>query len=205
MKSPMRMCRRAFSILEMLIALGVVSVVLTGAMVALDAAFRGYEATTNSASTHSVTRLVMHRIVAMVRTGTEFGPFPEDVLDLTQNPVVTNQIEFVSFEDEDAGRIDVTRIDVRDAEESELPSLWITVSRFQDGELAGTPIERPLLRNLDTAVFTLEYGVGPKLRRATIDLAVQPNDDLDASRMTDKRQATPIRMVTSVTPRRLQD
>lgn len=197
--------RRGFSILEMLIALGVVSVVLTGAMVALDAAFRGYEATTNSASTHSVTRLVMHRMVAMVRTGTEFGPFPEDVLDLAQNPLVTDEIEFVSFEDEATGRLDITRIDRRDGAEGELPSLWITVSRFRDGAADGTPIERPLLRNVQDAVFTLEYDVGPRLRRATIDLSVFPNDDLDATRMTDAREAIPIRMVASVVPRRLQD
>lgn len=196
--------RRAFSILELLIALAIVSLVLSGAMVALHAAFRGYESTTNSASTHTVTRLVMHRIVAMVRTGAEFGPYPEDVLDPALNPVITNRIEFVSFEDTAADRRDITILDLRDQGDG-TQTLWITVTRFVGGAAQGTPLERPLLRNVDTAQFTLEYDVGPRLERATIDLAVYPNDDLDATTMVEVQSAPPIRMVASVTPRRLQD
>ncbi|MEL7485087.1 MAG: hypothetical protein AAFN41_12145, partial [Planctomycetota bacterium] len=70
---------------ELLLALTIVSVVLTSALVALDASFRTYKSTTDSASTHVVSRLLIHRITAMIRTGTEFGPFPADVLDPAMN------------------------------------------------------------------------------------------------------------------------
>ena len=70
-KSPRR---RGFSMVELLLSLAIVSMVLTSSMVALDAAFKGYRATTDTASTHVVSRIVMHRIVAMIRTGKEFGP-----------------------------------------------------------------------------------------------------------------------------------
>ncbi|MEO0512849.1 MAG: prepilin-type N-terminal cleavage/methylation domain-containing protein [Planctomycetota bacterium] len=201
---------RAFSIIELLIATAVVSVVLSSALVALDAAFKGYEATTNSASTHAVTRLVMHRMIAMIRTGDEFGPFPVDVLDPATNPLQSDFIEFVSLDDPATGRRDISRIEVRDDPDEELDELWIVINRTQDGEPMGLPIERPLLMNLESAEFTLNYDVGPRLARATIDLAVRPNDDLSETNVNESIYEVadlppPVRMVASVTPRRLTD
>lgn len=207
-----RSAARAFSMIELLIATAVVAFVLSGALVALDAAFKGYEATTNSASTHAVTRLVMHRMIAMIRTGEDFGPFPVDVLDPATNPITSDFIEFVSLDDPAAGRRDVTRIEVRtDPDPATLDELWVVITRTLNGNLMGPPVERPLLRNVERAEFILEYDVGPRLRRATIDLAVRPNDDLASTRVDPTRfedpddLPAPVRMVSSTAPRRLLD
>ncbi len=198
--------RRGFSIVELLLALTIVSVVLTSALVALDASFRTYKATTDSASTHVVSRLLIHRITAMIRTGTEFGPFPSDVLDPALNPMESNFIEFVSREDEATGDREVTRIEFREAEQdAEFGTLWFQLFRFDaSGTAVGEAEEYMLLPNVERGVFTLEYRVGPRLERATIDLLIRPNDDLDAVSVEARVDTAPIRLVGSATPRRLQ-
>src|SRR4051812_47070289 len=72
----LRARRNGFSMVEMLIALTVSSLLLAACLVALDSSFKSYEMTTESASTHVVSRLVMHRVMAMIRQGQEFGPYP---------------------------------------------------------------------------------------------------------------------------------
>src|SRR5262249_54498554 len=56
---PLRMIRRGFSMVEMLIALTISSLLLTACLVALDTMFKFYETTSEEASTHVVSRLVM--------------------------------------------------------------------------------------------------------------------------------------------------
>lgn len=205
MKMPMA-TRRGFSMVELLLALAIVSMVLTSAMVALDAAFKGYRATTDTASTHVVSRIVMHRAVAMIRNGTEFGPFPSDVLDSAQNPLTSDFIEFVSFEDEDAGIRQVSRIEFREAEGGEeFGSVWFELFTFENNVLQGDPVEAEMIPNVEDASFVLEYDVGPRLMRATIDLLIRPNDDLDPIGVEGRTENTnePIRLVGSATPRRL--
>ncbi|MCA9298909.1 MAG: prepilin-type N-terminal cleavage/methylation domain-containing protein, partial [Phycisphaerales bacterium] len=87
---------RGFSLVEMLIALAITASLLTAMLVALDFSFKRYTATSESASMHVVGRLVAHRILSQIRTGTTFGPSPADVLDPAQNPVVTDNIEFIT-------------------------------------------------------------------------------------------------------------
>lgn len=197
---------RGFSMVELLLALAIVSMVLTSAMVALDAAFKGYRATTDTASTHVVSRIVMHRAVAMIRNGTEFGPFPGDVLDRAQNPLTSDFIEFVSFEDEDTGVRQVSRIEFRPAEAGEeYGGLWFELFTFENGILQGEPVEAEMIPNVEDASFVLEYDVGPRLVRATIDLLIRPNDDLDPIGVEGRNENNnePIRLVGSATPRRL--
>jgi prepilin-type N-terminal cleavage/methylation domain-containing protein len=198
--------RRGFSMVELLLSLAIVSMVLTSSMVALDAAFKGYRATTDSASTHVVSRIVMHRMVAMIRTGKEFGPFPSDVLDSAQNPFESDFIEFVSMEDLDNDIRQVTRIEFREAEDGEeYGALWFMLYTFEDGILDGDPVEARMIPNVEEATFTLGYSVGPKLDHATIDLLIRPNDDLDAIGVEGRNEnnTEPIRLVGSATPRRL--
>src|SRR5690606_4327448 len=71
--------RRGFSLIEMLVALAITSALLSASLAALDTSFKSYQMTSQSSSTHVVTRIVMHRMLSMIRVGTEFGPFPEDV------------------------------------------------------------------------------------------------------------------------------
>lgn len=201
-----RPARRGFSIIELLLALAIVSFVLTSAMVALDASFRGYKSTTDSASTHVVSRLVIHRITAMIRNGVEFGPFPQDVLDPDQNPLESTFVEFLSREDPDTGDREVTRIEFREAEAGqEFGALWFMLFRFtSDGTPDGDPLEYMLIPNVEAGSFVLEYEVGPRLARATVDLLIRPNDDLDATSVDSRVQTQPIRLVGSASPRRLQ-
>ncbi|MCB9845406.1 MAG: hypothetical protein H6811_05420 [Phycisphaeraceae bacterium] len=80
--------------------------------------------------------------------------------------------------------------------------LRATIQRYVDGALAQTT-ERTLIRRVQDVLFTLEYAVGPRLERATIDLTVQP-DDVQADTVGGDLEAPALRMVTSVAPRRLE-
>lgn len=174
--------RRAFSLVEMLIALTISATLLTATLTAFDASWRAYKDTTESASTHVVSRIVMHRILAMVRTGTEFGPYPDDVLDPLQNPIQSDFIEFVSFRDDSAGILQVTRLERRpsdtvvlDGERFELRgpfALWLVIQTQSAGTVATQ--ERPIVDGVSEVNFSLEYDVGPRLTRATIDLSIDP-------------------------------
>ena len=73
--------RRGFNLIELLVALGISAALLAATMVALNACFLAYQATTQEASTHTISRLVMNRLMTMVRTGADFGPIPDDPRD----------------------------------------------------------------------------------------------------------------------------
>ena len=68
--------RRGFNLVELLIALAISAALLTATMVALNASFTAYQMTTEVASTHTIGRLTIERMQALIRTGTDFGPFP---------------------------------------------------------------------------------------------------------------------------------
>ena len=193
--------RRAFSLVEMLIALTISATLLTATLTAFDASWRAYKDTTESASTHVVSRIVMHRILAMVRTGTEFGPYPDDVLDASQNPLTSTSIEFVAEADRLAGNNRITRIERRAvANTTDQFELWYVLINRADGS---TIEERPLLANVREALFILEYEPGPRLVRATIDLSIRPNDE-DDLRVGGIDRTPMIRLVASAEPRQLQ-
>lgn len=198
-----RSVRRGFSLVEMLIALAISAALLTASLSALDASFKSYEVTTESASTNIVARIVMQRVTAMIRTGTEFGPYPLDVLDPAQNPVVADSIEFVSAADPDAGYRQVTRlttvVDENAADGSLI--LMLTLEEHNGNDVATT--ERPLLRGVRDATFTLEYDIGPRLRLATVDLTVVPDTLADAGMNMVNTESPTIRLVASSSPRRI--
>lgn len=196
---------RAFSLVEMLIALTITATLFTATLVALDAAFKGYKHTTEGASSHVVSRIVMSRMMTMIRTGTEFGPYPLDPLDSALNPVHSNYIEFVAIDDPENLYQRIVRIERRDAKESSRGpyELWYIQTDFEN-ETETNRQELPLLTNLEDARFTLEYDVGPRLLRATIDLTVKPNDVQDADIHSDLDAPT-VRFVSTVAPRKLED
>lgn len=172
--------RRAFSLVEVLIALTISATLLTGALVAFDAMFKRFEIISDSASTNVISRTVMHRMLSMIRTGTDFAPYPTDVLDADANPANYTYIEFVSKRDSSNQPTEITRIERRAASTVTIGSesislrgpyvLWVTVTPSG----GGTAIDRPLLDGVVDLQFNLEYEAGPRLRRATIDLTVRP-------------------------------
>jgi hypothetical protein len=172
-------------------------------MAALDASYKSYQATTESASTNVVSRMVMHRVMAMIRTGREFGPYPDDVLDRTINPRISTFIEFLREEDEATQTRHIVRIERRSQNDSARGpfELFYIETVIRQGVQVSQE-EFPLLSGVREAAFTLEYDVGPRLKRATFDLTVSPNDFQEASFKAGMEGPT-IRLVASVAPRRL--
>jgi len=190
---------RAFSLIEVLIALTITATLLTATLAALDASFKSYKHTTESASTHVVSRIVTQRVTAMIRTGRRFGPYP--VNPITTPEIESDWIEFVSFADEAAGVEVVTRLERRTASGDTGPfALWYVSTRSEGGAVVSTE-EYPLLDRLTELTFILEYEVGPRLRRATMDMIIQPDDLQDASLGGSQLEAPTIRMVASAAPR----
>jgi prepilin-type N-terminal cleavage/methylation domain-containing protein len=195
--------RPGFSIAEMLIALTITATLLTATLTALDTSYRAYKVTTEGASTNVITRMVMQRMMTMIRTGDQFGPYPEDVYDAAQNPVNSTAIEFETRND-GAGNRQVVRIERRDAASAaDGPyELWYVQTDIENN-VPLAPAERPLLSGVIDVRFTLEYSVGPRLRRATVDMTVKANDYQDASFHSDLETPT-IRLVSTVNPRRYE-
>lgn len=184
-RNPRNFIRRGFNLVELLIALAITSALLTSVLVALNASFMAYQATTEVASTHTIGRLTMHRIMAMIRVGEEFGPFPTDPL----NPVISEVT--MQFRNP-AGQL----IELKWDENEE--ALYVSV----DGS------EHLLLQNVvkqydedgnHVKPFTLEYEKGRHLHRATIDLMIKPDDNMSVALDGDNQQT--IRLVASAMPR----
>lgn len=210
--------RRGFSLAEMLIALAISSALLSSALVALDTLFKGFETNADSASSHVVSRIATNRILTLVRTGTDFGPTPGDVLDANKNPMYSDFFEFVSRRDENNVPTQLTRIEFRYAgegaqyrawgvgeEEPELDfqpegpgELWLVqIDPSDDSEQAFL-----LLREVRSALFSLAYDVGPRLERCTIDIVVEPSMPADIKLESEAPPET-LRIVASAMPRRI--
>lgn len=190
--------RHGFSLIEVLIALTITATLLTATMSALDASFKGYKATSESASTQVVARIVMQRITAMVRTGEDFGPYPLN--PITTPNIQSDYIEFVSYRDPSADTERITRLERRETDdESGLFELWYVVTTMTNGEESSSD-EAPLLVGLQQLSFDMEYEVGPRLKRVTIDMIIDP-DDLQDAQIATRLETPTIRLVTSAAPR----
>ena len=177
--------RRGFNLVELLIALTITSTLLAATLVALDASFMAYQATTEQASTHSIARMIVQRVLTLVRTSVDFGPFPTNPLDTT---VESN---FVEFERPD-GDIYVME--------------WIPDQELLTIEVNGTtyPLLDGVIEQLDgddnvIAPFTLEYENGRKLYRATVNMMIAPDDNLSLDIEGDNAET--IHLVASAMPR----
>jgi prepilin-type N-terminal cleavage/methylation domain-containing protein len=198
----LRASPRAFSMVEMLIALMVSTMLLSACLVALDSSFKSYETTTESASTHVVSRLVMHRVMAMVRQGEEFGPYPMGVLIPTK--IESPYIEFVSHEDEATGERQVTRLE-KVADPNLAGSFLLEYKQWNYvNSVLVNSFTYPLIRNVRDAKFTLEYDIGPVLTRATVDLTINPNNaGTSATSITTDLEAPVLRLISSASPRKI--
>lgn len=201
--------RPAFSLVEMLIALTITATLLTAALAALDASFKSYRFTTESASTHVVSRIVMNRIMGLIRTGTSFGVPP---IEFDGNGLALEDrtdIEFTVRADPDSLDSTVFRLEARPTTDPDNGpnELWLVQQNYTNGTLVDSE-ERLLLRGLIHAQFILEWSetAGPGVVRATVDLIIRPNDYRDATLHTSTAaNPNPIRMVSSADPRPLQE
>jgi len=202
MKNPMnrskRIARRGFSMVEVLISLTISATLLTATLAALDGSFKSYTVVTEGASTNVVARIVMQRLTAMIRTGDSFGPYP--INPITTPELQSDWIEFVSYRDPATNTERITRLDKRAAVNGGGPfELWYTVTTYVNGSYV-EDLHAPLLVNLNDVIFTMEYDVGPKLKRVTVDLIIQP-DDLQDVAIGSELEAPIIRLVASASPR----
>jgi hypothetical protein len=175
----------------MLIALAICAVLLTATLVALDASFRAYQRTTEVASTHTIARLALHRMLTLIRTGVEFGPFPIDPRDTL---VTSDYIEFRTANGqvmvlewiESDETLEMVILDA-DGDETTRQVLLGGVPAQYDSE--GERIKP----------FALEYESGRKLYRATIDLTITP--DSTQHLQIEGTNTDVIRLVASAMPR----
>lgn len=189
-----RSARRAFSMVEMLIALAISAMLLTATFVALDASFKAYQKTTETAATHTIARLSLHRILTLIRTGVEFGPFPLDPRDELVN---SDYIEFRTANGQ------VMAIEwIEDDETLEM----VIIDPDDGSEINRQVLLGGVLGQIDPGTgqrikpFALEYENGRKLYRATIDLAIKP-DTTQHLEIEGNNQNDIIRLVASAMPR----
>jgi len=180
-----RRVHRGFSLVELLIGLGITAALMVATLVALRVCFDSYQASTEEASSQTVARLVMHRMLTMVRTGDEFGPLPDDPRQVT---VYSDEVWFRDRDD----RIVTVAFDERagaltySVDGAPARILLAGVRRTPDGTDTVPP-------------FTLEYEQGIRLYRFHMDLTVVPDDS--AVTDLDRGQVRPMRLVASAMPR----
>jgi prepilin-type N-terminal cleavage/methylation domain-containing protein len=183
--------RSGFSIIEVLLAISITSMLLTSLLAALNASFRAYQSTTESASRHTVARLTMHRMLAMIRTGTDFGPFPSNVI--TDPIILSDYVEFITTDGQ------YIRIEFREFEEA----LYVIIDPDEE-----EPEEQLLLSGVkprydeeDELIppFTLHYQKGPLLYRATIDIEVAGDPGIEL--VVEGDDVPPLRIIASAMPR----
>lgn len=193
--------RRGFNLVEMLIALAITAALLSAVMVALRASFVAYQTTTEVASTHTISRLIMSRMLTMIRTGREFGPYP---LDPLQNLITSDFIQFTTPD----GQVITLEWKEQPDEVNGFPvgeALYVTV---EDG--VNPPATNLLLEGVKAQYdnsspperikpFTLFYEKGRVLYRATIDLTVVPDDNMSVE--LDGENTEVLRLVASAMPR----
>ncbi len=192
--------RRGFNLVELLIALAISAALLAATMVALDASFTAYQSTTEWASTHTISRLTMHRMMALIRTGVTFGPVP---INPNDSLVQENYIEIIMPSDQ--------YVKLEWAETPNPPNhpvgnaLWVQVDSDPPRLLLEGVVKQEVI-DPDTGLpvlvppFTMEYELGRKLFWATIDLLVIPDDNQSVTIEGDNSDQV-IRLVASVTPR----
>ncbi len=185
--------RRGFNLIEMLIALAITAALLSATMVALDASFMAYQTTTEVASTHTISRLVMMRMMTLIRTGQDFGPNPSNPQD---SIVESTEIEFLT----PAGQyVRIEWFELPDANHPVGNALYVVVDAQQPQLLMEGVFLVPDGAGGTVAPFTLEWEVGRKLYRATIDITIVPDDNMSVQLDGDNVQE--IRLVATAMPR----
>jgi len=193
----------AFSLIELLIALVITSMLLTATMVAIDASFQAYAAAAESASTQTTTRLVTHRLLALVRTSTAHGPLlPEaayvdgagtswPAVALDGDTISSHYLELID------SKGDLIHIEYRADDEE----LWVQRTPFNG---VAQPAQ-PLMGGVKSATFFAKRRYDADgvlvLERASIDLTVEADDD--NSLELENSSNTRIRVIASTMPRRL--
>ena len=180
----MKRPRRGFSLIEVLIALLLSSILLTAMFVALDVSFRAYRASAEEVSANVQGRIIVERLQALIRSGVDFTPLPP-------SPSTTQM-------DTDMLSIQMPAGD------------WITVTwdaglnQMRWTDTTGTwPLLEGVTQSLDSGgtlqPFRLEFHEGRWLMNATVDLVVEVEETEGLDMEGD--QTPPLRFTGSARPR----
>ena len=182
---------RGFSLIELIVALAISALLLTASFVALDASFRAYRRTTEEASSHTVSRLAMHRMLALIRTSHAVGPLPADPLQRELHSdyieVRTPEGQWVVIRWDPAGQRLLLAVDAADGTAGE------------DRVLLGGVAPRLLEDGTASSPFRLAIEDGWRVRRVTIDLSIATDAEAATALHSEAREA--IRLVGSASPR----
>jgi len=190
---------RGFSLIELIVALAISALLLTASFVALDASFRAYRRTTEEASSHTVSRLAMHRMLAMVRTSHAVGPLPNNPLERAFD---SDHVWVRTWREGGLEYLEIRwcksdrslRIYREPPDDAEDPP---------DGEECPCPSDprafSVLLGAVEAKPFHLVVEDGWRVRRVTIDLSVATDAEAATALHSEAREA--IRLVGSASPR----
>jgi len=194
------------SLVEALVALAIIASLLTAITVALNASFHAYATASETASTQTGSRMVMHRLIGMIRTARLHDAYdPGDgsvTLALPSQPPV--QSVGVQMIDPAGQLLKIWWAVNAPYGDADLGDLWYQIDSSQSAPL----LERVRIQRTgqgDPYVFTLasrsEDG-GLLLSRATVDLTVEPGADATLALETVKSRSNAVRLVASTVPRR---
>lgn len=182
----------------MLIALAISAALLVATLFALQTSFLAYQVTADQASTHAVGRLVVHRLIAMIHTGQDFRPFPDDIRD----HFVAS--DFIEFYHPDTGQV-ITITWNRNTGQ-----LLYAIDGGYGNVLLDGVVARTDQNGAIVHPFLLEWEPGRRVYRVTIDLMIIPDDTIstaadrympdDPGDLTDGA-VRPIRLIASAMPR----
>lgn len=188
---------RGVSLVELLLALAITAILLVATMVAINASFIAYASAAEQASTQAAARMVVHRLLALVRTSTAHGPLePNPSTDppvtLTGDTINSFYIELID------PRGNLVRVEYRADDQQ----LWLITT-----PPGGQAQPQPLLGGVTNAQFFCLRRTDSQnllvLERATIDLTIQP--DVDTTLALEDGQTAPICVIASTMPRKLEE
>ncbi len=196
----LRARRRGLSIAEMLVSLSITSLLLTATMVAIDASFKAYAEAAESASTQVSTRMVIHRVLTLVRTGTAQGPLhvgDEDAglpAPTYNGDTVTSS--YLQLVDRDLNLLTLIHVAADE-------TLYLETT-----PPGGTTVRYPLLGGVTDCTFILRRRRDVStnyqwwLERGSMDMTVVP--DTQATFALEDGTTQAVRVVASTAPRRLR-
>ena len=193
---------RGLSLVEMLVALAITSLLLTATMVALDASFRAYASAAETASTQTATRMVVNRLMALMRTSTNHAPTTlAEALAVDGGATQTGMTIECNFLDLIDAQDRLIRLEYR-ADDDEL---WLRMDDNGNFSFDAGETEQPMLGGVSAASFHAHTRFDDEgvlvLERGSIDLTVEPDQDNTLAIEADDTPA--IRVVASTMPRKL--
>ena len=174
--------RRGFTLPEVLIALTISAVLLTGLFASLQGSVGAYKRTAAEGVNRLTARLLVERIALLVRTGVAFGPLPAVA---TEDSVESDVLEITTSNGQQ----------VVIAWDSENETLTLTVDGTSATVLGGVV---QTVEGEPITTFLLQFENGTTLQRVTINFAVVP--DPEHATTMDGGQDT-LRLTASVMPR----